>query len=195
MITYFDLRPFSRQPFRTPLQQELLWRILATDNNDQLNIFYVMDFEENCFAIPHIEAAGFVEKIISMGSGHSSECNFSKSKFNEHFPKIQKSQFDFEVLKYEESEWVVPELSSDFDLYVSWREISKHVSVKVVVSDLSKLTKNLPVGQDSSVEWSRIFRWVVQQKKIIFTSPNAQSEFIQLLGVPEDEIPQKLTLI
>lgn len=194
MNSYVDLRPFSRQPFRTMHQYEVLRSILNSLGTGKKVPTYIVEIENKSFAIKQSEALSLIENINKYSSGHSPKCGYSLSTFTEISSNLDKSNFDFELLKYEESEWMIPEISSDFDLYLSWVQISKHTEVTVVVDDISQLTNNLPVGQSSSVDWSRIYRWIVKQNNIYFTEENVQSEFNELFGISEHGI-QKLISI
>lgn len=187
MNKYLDLRPFSRQPYRSEYQQDDLRRVLYKFSEGNPEPIYIFEFKQECFAISQFDAINFIEEICSGSSGHSEQCEISRSIFREKFSTLNKIPFDFELLKYEESEWMIPEVTPDFDLYISWDEISKHTQVSVAINDVSKLNENLPVGPHSSVEWSRMFRWILKQKYIYFTSKNVQSEFNQLFAVPDDE--------
>lgn len=194
MNSYFDLRPFSRQPFRTMHQYEVLRSVLNTLGTGKKTPTYIVEIEKKSFAITQSEALGLIEYICKYSSGHSPECGFSLSTFTEISSSLVKSNFDFELLKYEESEWMIPEISSDFDLYLSWVEISKHIEVSLVVDDISQLTNNLPVGQSSSVDWSRIYRWIVKQNNIYFIEENVRSEFNELFGISERGIQKVISI-
>lgn len=187
MNNYIDLRPYSRQPFRSQYQQEVLRRVLNVFSEAKTEPIYIVEFNQECFAITQLDAINLIEDICLGSSGHSEQCGISRSIFSEKFATLNKFRFDFELLKYQESEWMIPEVTPDFDLYVSWDEISKHTQVTLAIDDVSKLTENLPVGLHSSVEWSRMFRWIVKQKYIYFTSKNVRSEFNQLFAIPEDK--------